>query len=65
MRPISGDMGDYRYQPLPPLPDTERTPPFRRILWLAPGSGDDPLAGHLEIINAEAALRPYEALSYT
>ena len=58
-------MGDYQYQPLPPLPETERAPPFTRILWLAPGSGDDPLAGHLEIINAEAAPRLYEALSYT
>jgi hypothetical protein len=58
-------MGDYRYQPLPPVPGTERTPPLTRILWLAPGSGDDPLAGRLELINVEAAPHPYEALSYT
>ncbi|KAL6859797.1 hypothetical protein ACO1O0_003821 [Amphichorda felina] len=58
-------MGNYRYQSLPPLPETERAPPFTRILCLAPGSGDDPLSGHLEIINAEAAPHPYEALSYT
>ena len=56
---------EYRYQPLPPIPEYERSPPYTRLIWLAPGSGEDPLSAHLELINVEAAPRPYEALSYT
>lgn len=58
-------MADYHYQPLPPPPETERSPPYTRIVWLAPGSGDEPLSAQLELINAAQAPRPYEALSYT
>lgn len=58
-------MADYRYQPLPPIPETERSPPYTRIVWLAPGSGDEPLSAQLELVNAAQAPRPYEALSYT
>ncbi|KAI9148302.1 HET domain-containing protein [Paramyrothecium foliicola] len=55
----------YRYGPLPLIADTGRTPPFSRLLWLAPGFGDEPLVGQITIFNVEAAPRPYEALSYT
>lgn len=54
----------YIYEPLPPISEYDRTPPFSRILWLEPGVGDQPLSGHLQVINIEAP-PPYEALSYT
>ncbi|KAF7559761.1 hypothetical protein G7046_g4394 [Stylonectria norvegica] len=54
----------YRYQPLPPIAEVYRTPAFTRILWLAPGAGEDPLCADLEIINCETPPK-YEALSYT
>ncbi|CAM1504816.1 Fc.00g024070.m01.CDS01 [Cosmosporella sp. VM-42] len=58
-------MGDtYVYETLPPIQEVNRTPPFTRILWLEPGSGDDPLSGHLQVINIETP-PTYEALSYT
>lgn len=57
-------MSEYLYEPLPPIAEVDRTPPFSRVLWLDPGTGDDPLSGFLQIFNIEAAPR-YEALSYT
>ncbi|RYP15360.1 hypothetical protein DL765_005751 [Monosporascus sp. GIB2] len=55
----------YRYQPLPPITTTGRTPPFTRLLYLEPGKSDDePFCGRLEVVNVEDA-PPYEALSYT
>ncbi|OHX00304.1 HET domain containing protein [Colletotrichum incanum] len=54
----------YRYQPLPPIAEQGRTPPFTRLLSLHPGSGEDPFEAHLQIISIEDA-PPYEALSYT
>lgn len=54
----------FRYQPLPPIASAGPTPPFTRLLWLAPGSGDEPLVGRLWIVNLEAVAKSYEALSY-
>ncbi|KAK1968621.1 HET domain-containing protein [Colletotrichum sublineola] len=54
----------YRYQPLPPIAEQGRTPPFTRLLFLHPGSGEDPFEAQLQIISIENA-PPYEALSYT
>ncbi|KAK4665443.1 hypothetical protein QC763_401800 [Podospora pseudopauciseta] len=62
----------YKYQPLPPVSKTGRTPPFTRILTLFPStsppspSPDDsePFHGTLAITNLEST-QPYEALSYT
>ncbi|KAK1625698.1 HET domain-containing protein [Colletotrichum phormii] len=54
----------YRYQPLPPIAAEVRTPSFTRLLFLYPGSGEDPFEAHLEIVDVENA-PPYEALSYT
>lgn len=56
--------GSYRYQPLPPIAEQGRTPPFTRLLFLHPGSGEDPFEAHLQIVSIEDA-PPYEALSYT
>ena len=62
--PFCTNGNNYQYQPLPPRVDG-RTPPFTRILVLAPGSStSDLLRGRLETINVEHA-PPYEALSYT
>lgn len=54
----------YTYQPLPPVAEFGRTPPFTRLLFLEAGSGDDPFRGHLQIMPIESAPQ-YEALSYT
>ncbi|GKT56264.1 HET domain-containing protein [Colletotrichum tofieldiae] len=54
----------YRYQPLPPIAEQGRTPPFTRLLFLHAGSGEDPFEAHLQIVSIEDA-PPYEALSYT
>ncbi|KAK1496259.1 HET domain-containing protein [Colletotrichum tamarilloi] len=54
----------YRYQSLPPIAEEGRTPSFTRLLFLYPGSGEDPFEAHLEIVDIEHA-PPYEALSYT
>jgi hypothetical protein len=55
----------FPYEPLPPIAEQGRTPPFTRLLYLASGVGnEDPLSGHLEHVNVEQA-PPYEALSYT
>ncbi|KAK2046593.1 hypothetical protein LZ31DRAFT_564343 [Colletotrichum somersetense] len=54
----------YRYQPLPPIAEQGRAPPFTRLLLLHPGSGEDPFEAQLQIISVEDA-PPYEALSYT
>lgn len=55
----------YQHQPLPPLAESNRTPPYTRVLYLEPGRGEDvPFCGRLEVINLETA-PPYEALSYT
>ncbi|KAK2004316.1 HET domain-containing protein [Colletotrichum falcatum] len=53
-----------RYEPLPPISEQSRTPPFTRLLFLHPGSGEEPFEAHLQIVNVEDA-PPYEALSYT
>jgi len=56
---------EYRYQPLPPLPELGRSPPFSRVLRLAPGlHRDEPLHAVLEPVDVSATT-PYEALSYT
>ncbi|KAI8261339.1 Heterokaryon incompatibility protein 6, OR allele [Colletotrichum sp. SAR11_239] len=54
----------YRYQPLPPVVEQNRPPPFTRLLLLKPGSAEDPFEAHLELVHIEQA-PPYEALSYT
>ncbi|KAF5525567.1 Heterokaryon incompatibility protein 6, OR allele [Colletotrichum aenigma] len=54
----------YRYQPLPPVVEQNRPPPFTRLLLLNPGSAEDPFEAHLELVHIEQA-PPYEALSYT
>ncbi|KAJ0326573.1 hypothetical protein COL5a_006759 [Colletotrichum fioriniae] len=54
----------YRYQSLPPIAEEGRTPSFTRLIFLYPGSGEDPFEAHLEIVDIEHA-PPYEALSYT
>ncbi|KAI8274385.1 hypothetical protein K4K60_009787 [Colletotrichum sp. SAR11_57] len=56
--------GPYRYQPLPPVAEQNRPPPFTRLLLLKPGSAEDPFEAHLELVHIEQA-PPYEALSYT
>ncbi|KAI9155031.1 Cytochrome P450 monooxygenase atnE [Paramyrothecium foliicola] len=54
----------FEYEPLPPITKFGRSSPFTRLLLLAPGRIDEPLAGRLLVVNVEAALEPYEALSY-
>jgi hypothetical protein len=54
----------YRYQPLPPVPDRGKVPPFIRVLFLAPGDEADAFHGTLEVVNVEE-VPPYESLSYT
>ncbi|OLN86730.1 Bifunctional purine biosynthetic protein ADE1-like protein 2 [Colletotrichum chlorophyti] len=54
----------YQYQPLPPIAPEGRTPPFTRLLFVQPGSGEDPFEAYLQIVDIENA-PPYEALSYT
>jgi hypothetical protein len=56
-------MDSYRYQPLPPIAEIGRTPPFTRIITLAPGISTDALRCSLTTIDIEDAPR-YEALSY-
>ena len=57
-------MTTFRYLGLPPVAETGTTPSFTRILYLAPGTGEEPFNGILEIIDVQHCL-PYEALSYT
>jgi hypothetical protein len=55
---------EYRYQALPPPAEYGRSPPFTRVLYLAPGVGDEsPLAASLEVVDIQNTA-PYEALSY-
>jgi len=56
-------LNNYRYQPLPPIAEIGHTPPFTRIITLAPGIFTDALRCFLTTINIEDAPR-YEALSY-
>jgi hypothetical protein len=56
-------MDRYWYQPLPPIQEMGRTPPFTRLMTLAAGNAADPLRCSLAIINVEDPPR-YEALSY-
>lgn len=57
-------MDQYHYHPLSPLADLGVTPPFTRILLLAPGVAYDPLIFSFTIVDAENA-PPYGALFYS
>ena len=59
----SEKMNKYLYQPLPPIRKLGRTPPFTRLMTLAPGDAADPLHCSLDVINIENP-PPLEALSY-
>jgi hypothetical protein len=54
----------YTYQPLPKPPIWSQPSHITRVLCLRPGTGDDPLACDLELVNLNEAFPPYEALSY-
>ncbi|TEA18172.1 Heterokaryon incompatibility protein 6, OR allele [Colletotrichum sidae] len=54
----------YQYQPLPPTLERGRSPPYTRLLYLSPGSGDEPFEASLDVVDVTKA-PPYEALSYT
>ncbi|KAL8916279.1 MAG: hypothetical protein Q9208_008608 [Pyrenodesmia sp. 3 TL-2023] len=56
-------MSHYCYQPLPPIAKWGMTPPFTRLMLLAPGNGLDPLVCSLTIVDIQNAPQ-YEALSY-
>ncbi|KAK4446202.1 HET domain-containing protein [Podospora aff. communis PSN243] len=58
-------MSTYQYQPLPPVAEFGKTPPFTRIIRLASAPNrDDPLIAALELVDVSNTT-PYEALSYT
>ncbi|KAL8871359.1 MAG: hypothetical protein Q9174_002789 [Haloplaca sp. 1 TL-2023] len=57
-------MDQYRYRPLPPIADIGHTPPFTRLLLLAPGAASDTLSCSLSTVDIQNA-PPYEALSYS
>ncbi|CAI6099219.1 unnamed protein product [Clonostachys chloroleuca] len=46
------------------LPSPERSRLFTRVFQLAPGSGDDPLKGHLQTVDITSPPFSYEALSH-
>ncbi|KAL8800269.1 MAG: hypothetical protein Q9182_005293 [Xanthomendoza sp. 2 TL-2023] len=53
----------HHYQPLPPIAPIGVTPPFIRLLLLAPGDIHSPLAFSFTIVDVHNA-PPFEALSY-
>ena len=53
-----------RYDPLPPIEEVGRTPPYTRVLTLFPGTASTPLFCTLELLEIENPRYPYEALSY-
>ncbi|KAL8993106.1 MAG: hypothetical protein Q9169_006597 [Polycauliona sp. 2 TL-2023] len=57
-------MDQYRYRPLPPIAELGSTPPFTRLLLLAPGTSHDPLSCSLTTVDIQNA-PTYEALSYS
>ncbi|KAL8838306.1 MAG: hypothetical protein Q9176_005117 [Flavoplaca citrina] len=57
-------MDQYHYNPLPPIAELGSTPPFTRLLLLAPGIGRYPLSCSLTIVDIQNP-PPYEALSYS
>ncbi|KAL8734051.1 MAG: hypothetical protein Q9166_001812 [cf. Caloplaca sp. 2 TL-2023] len=57
-------MYQYRYHPLPPVAELGVTPPFTRLLLLAPGIAQNPLACSLMIVDIQNA-PAFEALSYS
>lgn len=56
-------MSKHCYQDLPPIAPHGVTPPFTRLMLLAPVHESDPILCSLEIVNIENP-PPYEALSY-
>lgn len=57
-------MNRYHYLPLPPTAPTGVTPPFTRLLLLAPGRQQETLACALTTVDIQHAPR-FEALSYS
>ncbi|KAI3324366.1 HET domain protein [Xylariaceae sp. AK1471] len=57
-------MATYRYEPLPPIAETGRTPPFTRLMCLNPGFGTQTLECTLSVVDLTNSPLRYEALSY-
>jgi hypothetical protein len=54
----------FVYEPLPSINQHGQTPPFTRLVLVEPGTSNQPLRVHLQLIDVTNSPLKYEALSY-